>query len=300
MGYLIHNFQSFTGNSEDLAKTAVKVVEDLGLPGDHEKINERLVRYYVSEGLVSKPARIGRDAEYSYLHLLQFLGSRYLVDQGYSLAKVGPYVKAMDQASIEKLLILRNKPNLAELLVASYKDRNPSQVLSPKAVKMQKSSSRDILQTMSKSNSNYLTKFENLNADQSRVDPGVSFESKRANLIKTPKNSEATQATQLNQTMEKKMQEITDCLHHLQDQLQENSNETRSDLRLLQCSMSELVDSINEMVHISQKQYLEFMHYLKDKEVKQDQLLSQLDDKLTNIEKNSFTKNAQAKEGEQS
>ena len=90
------------------------------MPGDLDKINERLVRYYVAEGLVDRPKRIGRDAEYGYLHLLQFLAGRFLVEAGFPMQKVAPYLVSLAVAQLEALVMNKTKPNMAELLVASF------------------------------------------------------------------------------------------------------------------------------------------------------------------------------------
>ena len=92
MGFFIEEYQDFRGNVLELSALAIRCSNFLNLPGDTDKINERTIRYYVTEGLVDRPTRIGRDAEYEYIHLLQFLASRYLVGSGYPMAKVAPYI----------------------------------------------------------------------------------------------------------------------------------------------------------------------------------------------------------------
>lgn len=121
MGFFIHNYQRFSGSAADLAELAITCSRNLGLPGDASKISERLIRYYVTEGLLSRPIRIGRDAEYSYKHLLQFLASRTLMEEGYPMQKVADYIAGLDQQQLEPLALGQTKPNLAELLVASFK-----------------------------------------------------------------------------------------------------------------------------------------------------------------------------------
>lgn len=121
MGFFIQNYQRFSGSAADLADLAITCSRNLGLPGDVTKISERLIRYYVTEGLLSRPIRIGRDAEYSYKHLLQFLASRSLMEEGYPMQKVADYIAGLDQQHLEPLALGQTKPNLAELLVASFK-----------------------------------------------------------------------------------------------------------------------------------------------------------------------------------
>ena len=135
MGFFIQDYQDFRGNVVELSELAIRCSNFLSLPGDTDKINERTIRYYVTEGLVDRPTRIGRDAEYEYIHLLQFLASRYLVASGYPMAKVAPYIASRSMEDLAKFVSNPTKPNLAELLVASFakerlstyptKDRSP-------------------------------------------------------------------------------------------------------------------------------------------------------------------------------
>ena len=120
MGFFINEYQNFSGNAADLANLASQCARYLGLSGDLEKINERTVRYYVSEGLVERPERIGRDAQYGYIHMLQFLAGRFLVESGFPMQKVGPYLMTQSIHELETLITNRHKPNMAELLVASF------------------------------------------------------------------------------------------------------------------------------------------------------------------------------------
>lgn len=120
MGFLINQYQGFSGNVVEVASVAIQCAQFLQLPGDLDKINERLIRYYVAEGLVDRPKRVGRDAEYGYVHLLQFLAARFLVDAGFPMQKVAPYLASLEIVQLEALVMNKTKPNMAELLVASF------------------------------------------------------------------------------------------------------------------------------------------------------------------------------------
>ena len=122
MGFFINQYQGFSGNAVDMAAVATQCAQLIQMPGDLDKINERLVRYYVTEGLVERPKRIGRDAEYGYLHLLQFLAGRFLVEVGFPMQKVAPYLSGLNEAQLESLVMNKTKPNMAELLVASFQN----------------------------------------------------------------------------------------------------------------------------------------------------------------------------------
>jgi len=128
MGFFINEHQSFSGNASDLANLASQCAHYLQLPGDLDKINERIVRYYVAEGLVGRPERVGRDAQYGYKHLLQFLAGRLLVESGYPMQKVAPYLMSESLDKLETLVRTKTVPSMAEILVASFQNPQAQQV----------------------------------------------------------------------------------------------------------------------------------------------------------------------------
>ncbi|QWE27909.1 MerR family transcriptional regulator [Polynucleobacter sp. AM-7D1] len=127
MGFFINEHQHFSGNATDLANLASQCAHYLQLPGDLDKINERIVRYYVAEGLVARPERIGRDAQYGYKHLLQFLAGRLLVENGYPMQKVAPYLMSENLDKLETLVMTKTVPSMAEILVASFQNPGAQQ-----------------------------------------------------------------------------------------------------------------------------------------------------------------------------
>jgi hypothetical protein len=151
MGFFIQEYQDFRGNVVELSALAIRCSNFLSLPGDTDKINERTIRYYVTEGLVDRPTRIGRDAEYEYIHLLQFLASRYLVGSGYPMAKVAPYIASRSMEDLAKFVSNPTKPNLAELLVASFaKERLSTYPTKNRASRLQSSPMQSAAPRMSK------------------------------------------------------------------------------------------------------------------------------------------------------
>jgi DNA-binding transcriptional MerR regulator len=73
------------GNAEELAELANKVQRDTGVDSE---INERLVRYYVTMGVLDRPRRTGKEARFSFRHLSQLIILRRMLDQGLSLSNV--------------------------------------------------------------------------------------------------------------------------------------------------------------------------------------------------------------------
>ncbi len=69
-----------------------------------EEVNPRLVRYYTTQGGLDKPLRQGREARYTYRHLLQLLILRRLLSEGYSTAAIQPITSEKSNLDLEALL----------------------------------------------------------------------------------------------------------------------------------------------------------------------------------------------------
>lgn len=93
---------SFWGSVLELAELATHQARSLGI--DAGKINERLIRYYTTEGVISKPDRLGREAAYHYRHLLELLAARRLTQEGASLAAAKSFNSGSSNADLEAAL----------------------------------------------------------------------------------------------------------------------------------------------------------------------------------------------------
>ena len=69
-----------------------------------EAINPRLVRYYTTQGVLDRPLRQGREARYTYRHLLQLLIVRRLLAEGYSTTAIQPITLEKSNPDLEALL----------------------------------------------------------------------------------------------------------------------------------------------------------------------------------------------------
>jgi len=286
MGYFIKSNQGFIGNSEELARTAMIAANGLFLPGDHDKINERLVRYYVTEGLVTRPTRIGRDAEYGYLQLLQFLGSRFLVEQGYPLAKVAPYIQALSNDQIEDMLMNKHKPSLAELLVAGYK--NPSS----KSRSAEHSIEKSVIRPK-RSLKDFLDDDENEDRFiQHQKSPIISKMENQGHKAKDDFSSSHLTS------IESSIHEINHKLMQIKDQMKHQQMDVQFAIRQLQSAIEEFSNFINKSLEISQEGSIKLLNELAKKEKRQAQELSLLDERIKLIEQDSLQKNTQRSAGD--
>jgi DNA-binding transcriptional MerR regulator len=86
---IYEEFKGFWGTGAELTERAKVLSKAMGLKS--EKLTERLIRYYASEGVLDKPDRLGREAAYHFRHLLQLLTARRLVDEGVSLIAISKF-----------------------------------------------------------------------------------------------------------------------------------------------------------------------------------------------------------------
>ena len=113
------NQRNFTGNATALCEAALVCAHSLGLELDEDKTGERLVRYYVTEGVIDRPERVGRDAAYGWRHLLQFLTARRMAQAGTALSVVAQHNAAATTKALEEGLS-RPLPTAAEILVSGF------------------------------------------------------------------------------------------------------------------------------------------------------------------------------------
>jgi DNA-binding transcriptional MerR regulator len=125
--------KDFQGSADDLIVSAQEVAKILKLDQEATEGNERLVRHYVSVGVVDKPSREGRDALYGFRHLVQFVAARRLLTEGFSLAQIAKFTVAVPTDTLTDYLEKPDRANEAELLVAAFRSESSSRNSPPPA-----------------------------------------------------------------------------------------------------------------------------------------------------------------------
>ena len=123
--YLERMRNEFQGSADDLIMNAKEVAKTLNLNQEATEGNERLLRHYVSMGVVDKPSREGRDALYGFRHLVQFVAARRLLAEGLPLAKIAKYNGAVPTDALTAYLEKPDRTSEAELLVAAFRSESP-------------------------------------------------------------------------------------------------------------------------------------------------------------------------------
>ncbi len=83
--------------------------------------SERLVRFYVTSGVLQRPQREGREALFGQRQAIEFLAARVLLEDGWPLAKVGEYLSMQTDEALVALLPQRaTKKTKAQELVERF------------------------------------------------------------------------------------------------------------------------------------------------------------------------------------
>lgn len=103
---------------EELVAAANHFLPDV-LPPDisdqriKEELTPRLVRHYTSQGTLDEPLKEGREARYTYRHLLQLLALRRLQAEGYRTGTVTPLTLTLTEPELESLVTGQAQVELA-------------------------------------------------------------------------------------------------------------------------------------------------------------------------------------------
>jgi hypothetical protein len=116
MHQLLNKCKAFEGNASEIAEKAIECSQEFDWDIDEEKTNERLVRYYVAEGIIERPQREGREAYYNFRHLVQLLNARRMLAAGISLSVIGKYNRSSTTVALEEGLH-KTLPKEAEILI---------------------------------------------------------------------------------------------------------------------------------------------------------------------------------------
>lgn len=114
------------GTAAELADRLNAVLTDIpSLADDAGSANERLVRHYVQVGVLTAPEREGREALFGLRQVVEFLAARYLIKDGWPLAKVAEMVRATDLDGLAGMIPTDRPRTRAEEVVAKYRSAEP-------------------------------------------------------------------------------------------------------------------------------------------------------------------------------
>jgi len=120
----IADFRNWEGAASALAEVAAQIFSSLG--SEDAQLTERLVRYYAQSGVLEKPRRDGREAQYGFRQILQLVVARKLATDGWPLAKIAEYTAQSDEKALMDLI----PRNLAQETSTGDQATNFSPILS--------------------------------------------------------------------------------------------------------------------------------------------------------------------------
>jgi DNA-binding transcriptional MerR regulator len=123
LGELPDEILNWRGTAAALADQCNALLPRFGLAEDAGAANERLVRHYVQVGVLTPPERDGREALFDGRHIRQFLTARYLLKDGWSLAKITELMRAAGPEGLTTLSPKERVPTAAERALARLKSR---------------------------------------------------------------------------------------------------------------------------------------------------------------------------------
>ena len=110
------------GTAAELADRLNAVLTGIpSLADDAGSANERLVRHYVQVGVLTAPEREGREALFGLRQVVEFLAARYLIKDGWPLAKVAEMVRATALDGLAAMIPTERPRTRAEEVVAKYR-----------------------------------------------------------------------------------------------------------------------------------------------------------------------------------
>ena len=116
-------YRDWEGMIDDLAAMVDHLLPGFGLPGDSSP-NARLLRHYVTVGVVSRPERRGKEAFFGFRHLVEALVARALLLDGWPLAKIADLAATTDTEAL--LSMGRTRPGPAHSPARRRPDVPPS------------------------------------------------------------------------------------------------------------------------------------------------------------------------------
>jgi DNA-binding transcriptional MerR regulator len=126
LGELPDEILNWRGTAAALADQCNALLPGVGLAEDAGAANERLVRHYVQVGVLTPPERDGREALFDERHIRQFLTARYLLKDGWSLAKITELMRAAGPDGLTTLFPKERAPTAAEQALARLKIGAPA------------------------------------------------------------------------------------------------------------------------------------------------------------------------------
>jgi DNA-binding transcriptional MerR regulator len=125
------DLNEWRGTAAELAGKCNALLPRLNLQDDAGSLNARLVRYYVSEKVLTPPERAGREAMFGFRQVIELLVTRYLLRDGWPLAKIAAMVQSSDLSALQHLIPSDRPRTSAEKVIARLRRGEQAVVQEP-------------------------------------------------------------------------------------------------------------------------------------------------------------------------
>lgn len=116
-----HDYSHWTGSAADLADLLSGIFEKMDHQLSEPKPNERLVRHYVQQRILTRPEREGKAAIFGFQQIVEFVVARVLTADGWPLVKVADFIRSSDLEDLISMLPGRGDETAAQKLIAKIK-----------------------------------------------------------------------------------------------------------------------------------------------------------------------------------
>ena len=118
------------GSTDQFVELAKIHAFDRNLISSDQEPNVRLIRDYVSRGILSKPRKEGKEVVFSYTQLIEFLACRSLINEGWPLKKSADDFQKSTIDEIKLIIPGETPENDSMRLIKSFGKRGKSQNIS--------------------------------------------------------------------------------------------------------------------------------------------------------------------------
>ena len=117
--------KKWQGKTNHFVNKCNDLLKQKDLIEENQIISIRLVRDYVSRGILSKPKRLGKEVYYNSDHINQMLACRSLVKDGWSLKMISDTFQNSSNEELLSLISDNTDENDSLKLIKTYKKQNP-------------------------------------------------------------------------------------------------------------------------------------------------------------------------------
>jgi hypothetical protein len=114
-------YKSWEGTAGELAEALTELLQQQRWASEEPPPNVRLLRHYTQLGVLDRPVRRGKEAIYSFRQLVQYLAARWLLLDGWLLAKIAEETSLRSTEALLSLLPGGTTRNPAQDLIARFR-----------------------------------------------------------------------------------------------------------------------------------------------------------------------------------